>query len=133
MNPFSPLRGVRVLDLSRYLPGPFLTRILGDLGAEVIKVEPLRGEGMRWMPPHVDGIGTMFGGLSAGKDSLAVDLKAPAGLAFLKALLGEVDVLVEGNRPGKMAALGLDPEELMEANPRLIVCCVLTRRSTVKA
>jgi crotonobetainyl-CoA:carnitine CoA-transferase CaiB-like acyl-CoA transferase len=123
-QPFCPLQGVRVLDLSRNLPGPFLTRILGDLGAEVIRVEPLTGEGMRWMPPSIDGIGAMFGGLNAGKDSLAVDLKAPAGLAFVKALAVEVDVLVEGFRPGKLAALGLAPEALMAANPRLIVCSI---------
>ena len=119
---FSPLTGVRVLDLSRYLPGPFLTRILSDLGAEVIKIEPVRGEGMRWMPPHIDGIGATFGGLQAGKDSVAVDLKRPEGVAVVRALAMESDVLVEGFRPGKLASLGLDPAELMEANPRLIVC-----------
>ena len=119
---FSPLTGVRVLDLSRYLPGPFLTRILGDLGAEVIKVEPVRGEGMRWMPPHVDGVGATFGGLQAGKDSIAVDLKDPAGVALVRALALQVDVLVEGFRPGKLDALGLGPAALMDLNPRLIVC-----------
>ena len=121
-KPFSPLSGVRVLDLSRYLPGPFLTRILSDLGAEVIKVEPLRGEGMRWMPPHVHGVGATFGGLQAGKDSIAVDLKDPAGAALVRALAMQVDVLVEGFRPGKMHALGLGPQTLMADNPRLIVC-----------
>ena len=119
---FAPLRGVRVLDLSRYLPGPFLTRILSDLGAEVVKVEPIRGEGMRWMPPHVDGIGATFGGLQAGKDSVAVDLKKPEGVAFVRALAAASDVLVEGFRPGKLDALGLGPASLMEENPRLIVC-----------
>ncbi len=121
-TPFAPLSGVRILDLSRYLPGPFLTRILGDLGAEVIKVEPVRGEGMRWMPPHVDGVGATFGGLQAGKDSVAVDLKDPAGVALVRAMASQVDVLVEGFRPGKLDALGLGPDTLMDLNPRLIVC-----------
>ena len=81
MNAFTPLEGTRVLDLSSNLPGPFLTRILADLGAEVIKVEAPRGEGLRHMPPQIDGMGSTFGGLNAGKDSLAIDLKQSEGVA----------------------------------------------------
>ncbi|MCB9683208.1 MAG: CoA transferase [Alphaproteobacteria bacterium] len=117
---FRPLEGVRVLDLSRYLPGPFLTRILADLGAEVIKVEPPTGEGLRWMPPRAHGMGVTFGSLNAGKASLALDLKKPEAQALIHALLPEVDVLVEGFRPGVMDRLGLPWATLLDAHPRLI-------------
>lgn len=123
-SPFSPLTGVRVLDLSRYLPGPFLTRILTDLGAEVVKVEPLEGEGMRFMPPRVGGLGATFSALHADKDSVALDLKAAEGRALLKALALKADVLVEAFRPGKLAAMGLDFETLQQAHPGLILCSI---------
>jgi len=122
MTDFLPLRKLRVLDFSQNLPGPVLTRLLADLGAEVIKLEPLQGEGLRWMPPHIKGIGATFGGLNAGKKSLAVNLKKAEGATFVRALVAHVDVVVESFRPGKLAALGLGAEELMELNPRLIVC-----------
>jgi len=123
-QPLDPLAGVRVLDLSRYLPGPWLTRVLRDLGAEVIKVEPPGGDGLRYLPPHRDGMGTAFAALNAGKRSVVVDLKKAEGQALLLELVGEADVLVESFRPGKLASLGLDPEVLIEAHSRLIVCSV---------
>jgi alpha-methylacyl-CoA racemase len=122
MKAFTPLEGTRVLDLSSNLPGPFLTRILADLGAEVIKVEPPRGEGLRHMPPQIDGMGSTFGGLNAGKDSLAIDLKQPEGVALVLAMAARCDVFVEAFRPGKVAALGLGVEELHKVNPRLVIC-----------
>ena len=119
---FQPLRDVRVLDLSSNLPGPLLTRILADLGAEVIKVEPPRGEGLRHMPPASGGVGLTFGGLNAGKDSLAIDLKKPEGVAIVLEIAAQCDVFVEAFRPGKVAALGLGPEVLHGVNPRLVIC-----------
>ncbi|MDP6935689.1 MAG: CoA transferase, partial [Myxococcota bacterium] len=83
MASLTPLVGTRVLDLSSNLPGPLLTRILADLGAEVIKVEPLTGEGLRHMPPYTGSTGSIFGGLHADKDSVAVDLKKPEGVALV--------------------------------------------------
>lgn len=117
---FTPLDDIVVLDLSRYLPGPLLTRLLADLGARVIKVEPPTGEGLRWMPPRTNGMGTTFGSLNAGKDSIAVDLKKPEGQAVVRALLPKVDVLVEGFRPGVMDRLGLGWDDLRAAFPRLV-------------
>jgi alpha-methylacyl-CoA racemase len=119
--PLRPLEGLRVLDLSRYLPGPLLTRILADYGAEVLKVEALRGEGMRHLPPHTGGMGAAFGAVNAGKASLALDLKHAGHRDLVLALADVVDVVVESFRPGVMARLGLAPEELMARNPRLIV------------
>lgn len=120
-KPLRPLVGVRVLDVSRYLPGPLLTRILAGYGAEVVKVESLRGEPMRHHPPFAGGMGAAFGALQAGKASLAVDLKQSSGCALVRELAMHADVLVESFRPGVMERLGLGPSQLCEANPRLIV------------
>ncbi len=120
-EPLQPLTGTVVVDLSQNLPGPLLTRVLCDLGATVIKVEPKRGEGLRWMPPQHDGMGIAFGALNAGKLSLAVDLKAPEGQALLHGVIARADVVVESFRPGVLARLGLDPTALLERHPRLIV------------
>ena len=122
MTVLAPLKGIRVLDLSSNLPGPFLTRILRDLGAEVIKIEPPRGESLRHMPPHVDGVGSAFAGLNAGKDSMAIDLKKPEGVALVLSMVERCDVFVEAFRPGKMAALGLGAEDLHGVNPKLVIC-----------
>lgn len=125
-RPFLPLAGVRILDLSRYLPGPFLTRILCDLGAEVFKVEAPGGDSLRWVPPMVEGpegaIGAAFGSVNAGKMSIVLDLRKPEGRAVLHAMVPEVDVLVENFRPGVLARFGLDDAALERLNPRLITC-----------
>jgi alpha-methylacyl-CoA racemase len=119
--------GVRVLDLSRLAPGPYATRVLAELGAEVIKIEaPNGGDYARWSPPLSGDPPTsgMFRELNAGKKSVALDLKQPAGQAAFRALLAGADVLVDGNRPGVLARLGLDPQALMDAHPRLIFCAL---------
>lgn len=114
MSSARPLEGIQVIDLSELAPGPFLTRILTDLGAEVIKVERPQGDLARIMAP-----GT-FEVLADGKKLETVDLKDPAGLAGVKELLAAADLLVEGFRPGVLERLGLGPDVLAELNPRLI-------------
>jgi alpha-methylacyl-CoA racemase len=118
-----PLHGVRVLDLSRLLPGPAMTWYLQGLGAEVIRVEdPVVGDWMRHVPPYLaDGHGAWFGAVNAGKRSVALDLRDQQGLLRFKQLLGTADVLVEGFRPGVMFRLGLDPAALCRDHPRLVV------------
>lgn len=118
---FAPLRGTVVLDLSRYLPGPLLTRILVDLGATVYKIEPPGGDLLRWMPPESAGLGAGFAALHAGKRSVVLDLKKPEGAALLRAMCRGADVLVESNRPGVLDRLGVGPTTLLTENPRLIV------------
>lgn len=129
-----PLDGVRVLDLSRLLPGPFCTLILSDLGARVDKVEdPHVGDYMRMFPPHVsvpkkDGaplqVSGRFAAINRDKRSLCLDLKKPAALEALLRLLPRYDVLVESFRPGVLARLGLGIETLHARNPRLVVCSI---------
>jgi crotonobetainyl-CoA:carnitine CoA-transferase CaiB-like acyl-CoA transferase len=120
------LQGIRVVDLSRLLPGPFCTQLLVDLGAEVIKVEePAGGDYLRHMPPHLDdGTCVLFHALNRGKKSVCLDLKLDDDRTKLLALLATADVLVESFRPGVMAKLGLSPERLLEENPRLVVCSI---------
>lgn len=118
------LQGVRVLDLSRYIPGPYATMTLADLGADVIKVEPREGDPMRAFPPAVGDESAAHAALNRGKRSLAVDLRTEEGGALLRRLAGQVDVFVEGFRPGVLARRGLGPEALLEANPRLVYCSV---------
>lgn len=118
------LAGVRVLDLSRYLAGPIASRILADLGAEVIKAEPLNGEAARNVLPHIEGNSAYFVQHNAGKRCIAVDMKREEGVKLLRDLAVRSDVLVENFRPGVMAAAGLGPETLMGENPGLIYCSV---------
>jgi len=115
------LKGVRVLDLTRYLPGPFCSLILAELGAEVIKVEPLQGDPLRWMPLFGEHASEVFFGLvNRGKKSIALDLKAPQGREAFLRLARTADVLLEGFRPGVMKRLHLDHASLMTVNPNLI-------------
>jgi alpha-methylacyl-CoA racemase len=118
------LQGVRVLDLSRYIPGPYATMTLADLGADVIKVEPREGDPMRAFPPRVGDESAAHAALNRGKRSLGVDLRAEEGAALLRRLAGQVDVFVEGFRPGVLARRGLGPDALLEAHPRLVYCSV---------
>jgi len=120
-----PLAGLRVLDLSRLLPGPYATLVLADLGADVIKIEaPEGGDYLRWMPPLTGKVSWAFFALNAGKRSIAIDLKRPEGLAALKALALQADVLVESFRPGVMDRLGLGYAALAVDNPRLVYCAL---------
>ncbi|EXS72068.1 hypothetical protein BF95_11095 [Sphingobium sp. Ant17] len=101
------LDGVRVLDFTSVMAGPFATRMLADLGAEVIKVESLEGDQVRARPPKRDGHSAYFGNLNAGKQSIACNLKSPAIIDLIKQLVATCDVLVENFRPGVMARFGL--------------------------
>jgi crotonobetainyl-CoA:carnitine CoA-transferase CaiB-like acyl-CoA transferase len=121
----SPLDGIRILDLTRLLPGAFCTMLLAGLGAEVIKIEePGTGDYMRWTPPLVDGQSELFNALNRGKRSVTLNLKTSAGRDLLIALAGSAAVLVEGNRPGVMQRLGLGWEVLHRANPKLVMCSI---------
>ena len=116
-----PLSGIRVLDLTRLLPGPYCTLVLSDLGACVDKVEePGTGDYLRHMP---DGAG-MFEALNRDKRSLALDLKRPDGPALLRELARRADVLVEGFRPGVLDRLGVGPTALRALHPGLVVCSI---------
>lgn len=122
----TPLTGLVVLDLTQNVAGPFCTQILGDLGADVVKVErPGRGDEARaWAPPAWGPEGTVYLALNRNKRSLALDLKAPEARPVLDRLIRRADVLVESFRAGGAAALGVGPETARAANPRLVYCSV---------
>ena len=119
-----PLSGIKVLDLSRVLAGPYCTALLADLGAQIIKLEPPAGDDYRHVGPFKDGESALFTLNNRGKKSLALDLKKPADLELAQALAARVDVVVENFRPGVAARLGLGAEALRKANPRLIYCSI---------
>ncbi|XP_072306489.1 succinate--hydroxymethylglutarate CoA-transferase [Eucyclogobius newberryi] len=121
-----PLDGVRVLDLTRVLAGPFATMLLGDLGAEVIKVEkPGSGDDTRaWGPPFVGSESVYFLSVNRNKKSVAVNMKHPQGAKVIRELACVSDVLLENFLPGKLSEMGLGPEQLRAANPRLIYCSI---------
>jgi alpha-methylacyl-CoA racemase len=120
-EPNLPLAGLKVLDLSRLLPGPFCTRILADLGAQVVKIEePGGGDYLRAMPPLLSGTSAHFLALNGGKRSVTLDLKASAGQQVLRRLLAEYDILVESFRPGVLDRMGLHYHQLQPSFPRLI-------------
>ena len=120
----APLAGVRVLDLSRVLAGPLATMTLGDLGADVVKVErPVEGDDTRhWGPPFAGDDAAYFLSLNRNKRSVAIDLKTPEGVEAVRRLAAGSDVLIENFRPGLMQDLGLSLEDLRAANPRLVTC-----------
>jgi crotonobetainyl-CoA:carnitine CoA-transferase CaiB-like acyl-CoA transferase len=118
-----PLEGMRVLDLTRLLPGATCTMMLVDLGADVIKVEdPNGGDYVRWSQPQIDGQSVFFRMNNRGKRAMIIDLKNAEGQAVLKRLVESADVLIEGFRPGVMARLNCDYESLQAINPRLVYC-----------
>ena len=119
-----PLEGIRVLDLTRLLPGPLCTLWLAELGAEIWKVEPPGGDYTRWYPPIRQTMSGIFATLNRNKRSLALDLKHPDAVDALLALVEQVDIVVEGFRPGVMARMGLGEEVLRARNPRLIYCAI---------
>jgi crotonobetainyl-CoA:carnitine CoA-transferase CaiB-like acyl-CoA transferase len=117
----SPLSGIRVLDLTRVLSGPHCTRMLCDLGAEVIKLEPPEGDLTRFSFPRVGSMATYFAQQNAGKEDISFDLRTPEAQELTRQLADQCDVIVENFRPGVMAKLGLDYDTLMQRNPRLII------------
>jgi crotonobetainyl-CoA:carnitine CoA-transferase CaiB-like acyl-CoA transferase len=115
------LTDVRVLDLTRLLPGPYATQLLADLGADVVKVEDTdAGDYARHMPPLVDGVGAVFDGVNRGKRSVALDLKTEAGREAFYSLVADADAVVESFRPGVVERLGVDHETLHEYNEDLV-------------
>ncbi|MCP3417713.1 CoA transferase [Bradyrhizobium brasilense] len=116
--------GLRVLDFSTTIAGPHCTRMLADMGAEVIKIEPAEGETMRTRPPVRNNCSTAFGQLNVGKNSLMLDLKSPAGVEAVRRLIATADVLVENFRPGVMRRLKLDYASIRDINPKLIFCSI---------
>ena len=120
-----PLDGIRVLDLTQALAGPYCTMLLGDLGADVVKIEPPRGDQSRqWGPPFIGGESSYFLSVNRNKRSVVADLKDPKGLAGALALAMAGDVLVENFKPGVMARLGLDAETLQAKKPSLVYASI---------
>ncbi len=119
-----PLKGIRVIDLTRIIAGPYCSMVLGDLGAEIIKVEqPKIGDETRaWGPPWVKEISAYFISINRNKKSLTLNFKHPQGIEIFKNLVRHSDVLLENFRPGTMDELGIGYETLKEINPRLIYC-----------
>ena len=118
------LSGLRVLDFTTTIAGPHCTRLLADLGAEVIKIEAPEGDMMRSRPPLRHGASSSFGQLNAGKKSVVLDLKHATGATVARRLAAGADILVENYRPGVMRRLGLDYPALGKLNPRLIYCSI---------
>ena len=120
-----PLQGIRVLDLTRLLPGDFATWVLADLGADVIKIEDTAGgDYMRWMPPMVGESSAMYWSLNRGKRAITLDLKRDQGKEVFLRLLEGADCVIEGFRPGVMDRLGLGYEALGRRRPDLVYCAI---------
>jgi crotonobetainyl-CoA:carnitine CoA-transferase CaiB-like acyl-CoA transferase len=120
-----PLRGLKVIDLTRVLAGPLCTMLLGDMGAEVVKIEdPVHGDETRGWAPFVGGSSTYYLSVNRNKKSVAVDLKSEDGKALLHDLIRSADVLVENFRPGTLARLGFGPDQARSINERLIYCSI---------
>ena len=124
-KPRPPLAGIRVIDLTRVLAGPFCSMSLGDMGAEVIKVEePGKGDDTRGWPPFAGGEATYFMSVNRNKKSLTLNMKAPDGQAILRRLIARADVVLENFRPGTMERLGFGYDALRKLNPRLVYCSI---------
>ncbi|MDF2856248.1 MAG: carnitine dehydratase [Neobacillus sp.] len=120
-----PLESIRVLDLTRLLPGPYCTMFLADFGAEVIKIEePKTGDYARWNEPQMAGQGAMFNSVNRNKKSVTINLKSQKGRDIFLELVKTADVLVESFRPGVMDRLALGYEQLKELHPKLIYCSI---------
>jgi CoA:oxalate CoA-transferase len=120
----SALAGLRVLDFTTTIAGPYCGRMLADLGAEVIKIEAPEGDMMRTRPPLRAGASTSFGQLNAGKKSVVLDLKSPGGIAVALKLAATADVVVENFRPGVMRRFGLDYQSVKKIKPDLVYCAI---------
>lgn len=123
-NADQPLRGIKVVEIGQNIAGPYASGILAALGADVVKIErPDGGDDARgWGPPFWRGTATTFQAMNHDKRSVAVDLKNPGAVAWLKSFIGDADVLVQNLRPGVLEDLGLGPDALRAANPRLVYC-----------
>jgi crotonobetainyl-CoA:carnitine CoA-transferase CaiB-like acyl-CoA transferase len=125
MGSASALDGIRVLDFSHALAGPYCTLLLADYGADVYKLEARDGDmGRGWGPPFAGGTSSFFLGLNRGKRGISLDLKQPEGLDLCLRLIDKMDVLVENFRPGAMDRLGLGYEAVRQRNPRLVYCSI---------
>ena len=125
-NNFQPLEGIRVIDFSRVLAGPYCSMCLADMGADVIKIERIDGgdDTRRFKPPFVDNVSTYFVSINRGKRSLAIDLKNPDSRPIIQKLVTDADVVLENFRPGAMTRLGYGKEQLWAMNPTLIYCSI---------
>jgi crotonobetainyl-CoA:carnitine CoA-transferase CaiB-like acyl-CoA transferase len=123
-----PLTGIRILDFTRFVAGPYATMLMADAGADVIKVEPIGGEETRTLDPKIETPTGQSSGyfhrFNRSKRSVCIDFHSPEGLALVRRLLPEVDVLVENFRPGAMEAMGLGYESVRKIAPRLIYCSI---------
>ena len=119
-----PLSGIRVLDLSAYIAGPYGCSLLADMGADVLKIEPPSGDNLRKYPSTLEAESRAFLGVNRSKRGLVIDLKREEGLAVLLKLVGKADVLVHNFRPSVPARLGIAYERFQETHPRLIYCAV---------
>lgn len=122
----SVLKGMRVIDLTQNVAGPFCTQILGELGADVIKVErPDGGDDTRgWQPPSIGGESSTFLALNRNKKSVCIDISTPEGQRIIARMAGEADIVIHSMRPGSAEKRGLGYEDLRQANPRLIYCAI---------
>ena len=118
------LEGLKVVDLSVFLPGPYMTLMMADHGAEVVKVEPPGGDPGREIGPEIGGETVFFRAMNRGKKSIVLDLKSENGKRALDALVADADVFVESFRPGVMDRLGFGPARLRAMNPRLVYCSI---------
>src|SRR6188472_1976889 len=124
-RPAAPLEGIKVLDFSHALAGPYCTLLLADYGAEVYKLESRAGDmGRGWGPPFAGGMAHFFIGLNRGKRGISIDLKQPEGIDLCLRLIDCMDVLLENFRPGAMQRLGLGYEAVHARNPRLVYCSI---------
>ena len=121
---FQPLTGIRVVDLTRVLSGPFSTMLLADMGADVVKVETTQGDTVRGQGEVVNGLSWYFASVNRSKRSMVLDLHQDEGKAVLAKLLERADVLVENFRPSVLAEMGFTDTRLNEINPRLIVASI---------
>jgi crotonobetainyl-CoA:carnitine CoA-transferase CaiB-like acyl-CoA transferase len=124
-GPTLALEGIRVLDLSRVLAGPFCAMLLADLGADVLKIEDTAtGDESRTWPPHKDGESAAFLVINRNKRDMTLDLKQPEGVEILKTLVARADVLIENFRTGTMESFGVGYDTLSTLNPRLVYCSI---------
>lgn len=120
-----PLAGLKILDLTLFLSGPYGTQILGDMGADVVKVEPPGGDNTRHLPPHFVGSDSVyFGSLNRNKKSIVLDYKTDRGREILERLAADADVMIENLKPGALSRYGITQESMRALNPKLIYCAI---------